>query len=811
MLIQNLRYALRQLRRTPAITSAAIICLALGIGATTAIFSVVNAVLLRQLPYHAADRLVRVFTEFPTFPNGGLRHFWMSPPELLDVRREVKSWDQLEAWVNGGVTLAGGNDAVRATSSNVTGGMLPMLGVNPLMGRLLSPQDDTPGAPLVAVISAGLWKNAYGGDPNILGRDVRLDGRMCRVVGVMPPRFEFPPGEVDQPDIWVPLQIDPARPGGRGSHFLSVLGRLKEGVTLAQANDEFTRLVKHTGENRTQGRHDFDPKNHPIVLNGFQDEVVKNVKLAMLVLLGAVVFVLLISSVNVANLLLARAESRKREIAVRKAIGAGLSRLLGQFVTEGIVLSALGSIFGLALAYGGLQLIVRANPGSLPRASEIGIDAPVLLFTIGVSVLTGIVFGFAPVMHLVGQNLHETLKAAAGRTTGGSSTNRFRTALVTVELALALVLLIGAGLLVKTFWKLQQVNAGLDPTNVLSMRVSLPQAAYSKPEQRKAFWLNLQSRVQSLPGVENAAVVTGLPPSRQINANDTRIEGFVPREGGPIQNIDYWNRVTPRYFETMGIRLIEGRLFDHRDGAEGTPTVIVNQTMARLYWPGQSAIGRRVRPGDPWRTVVGVVEDTKNAGLDRPTGTELYVPVGQVNPQFGAYLMVRAKNVERMTGAIRRQVFELDPAAPVSAVRMMDDVMSAARARPRFLSVLLTIFSSVALVLAAVGIYGVLSYSVAQRTSEIGIRMAMGADSGTVLGLVLKEGLIAGLIGTVLGAAGAAAVSRFLQGLLFGVSTFDVWTFAAMAGVLVLVTLLACYIPARRASAVDPMIALRYE
>jgi len=771
----------------------------------------VNAVLLRKLPFQDPERLVRVYTEFPNFPNGGLRSFWVSPPELLDLRRDVRSWDQLEAWVNGGVTLAGGNSAVRATTSYVTGGMLPMLGVSPRMGRLLAPSDDMPGAALTAVISEGLWKNAYGADPNILGRDIRLDGNTCRVVGVMPLSFEFPPGEVDKPEIWVPLQLDPARPGGRGSHYLSVLGKLKPGMNETQARDEMSRVVQQAVANRSANTHSFDPKNHPIVIAGFQNEVVKNVRLAMLVLLGAVVFVLLISSVNVANLLLARAESRRREIAVRKAIGAGLSRLLGQFVTEGIVLSTIGAIFGLGIAYGGLQMIVRANPGSLPRASEIGIDLPVLMFTIGVSMLTGVIFGFAPVMHLVGQNLHETLKAAAGRTTGGSNTNRFRGALVVVELALALVPLIGAGLLVQTFWKLQQVNAGLNPANVLTLRINLPQAAYPKPESRRAFWQNLQTKVAGIPGVENASVVSGLPPQRQINANDTQIEGFVPREGGPIQNIDYWNRVGPKYFETMGIRLIEGRFFDERDGTEGTPVVVINQTMARTYWPGQSPIGRRVQPNQPWRTVIGVVEDTKNAGLDRPTGTELYIPLAQAPGFFGAYLTVKSPNAERLLPVIRRQVQEIDPAAPISSVRTMDDVMSAARARPRFLSVLLTIFSAVALVLAAVGIYGVLSYSVAQRTNEIGIRMALGAGSGNVLGLVMKEGLITGLIGTLLGAAGAAALSRFLQGLLFGVSTFDIWTFLAMAGVLVVVTILACYIPARRASRVDPIIALRYE
>lgn len=814
MALQNLRYAFRLLLRTPGITAAAIVCLALGIGATTAIFSVVNAVLLRKLPYAHSERLVRVFTEFPNFPNGGLRHFWMSAAELLDLRRDAKSWDNMEAWQTVGVTLAGGNDAVRAMAAVVTGGMLPMLGAKPLIGRVIEARDDVPNAPTAAVLSYGLWQRAYGGDAGVLGRDVLLNGKTCRVIGVMDAGFEFPPAEVDKAELWVPAGIDPAKPGGRGSHQWSVLARLKAGVSFKQAEDELLRLAQAGETAGGPQTHSFSLNNHPIVLTRFQDEVVKNVRLSMLVLLGAVVFVLLIASVNVANLLLARAESRRREIAVRKAIGAGLATLLGQFIVEGILLSALGAMLGLGLAYAGLRLIVNTNPGSLPRSSEIHIDGMVLLFAIGISVLTGLVFGFAPLMHLVGQDLHTTLKAAAGKTTAGAGSGRFRSALVAMELALALILLIGAGLMVKTFWKLQNVNAGFEPGNVLTARVSLPSAAYATPQGRRAFWSSLRSRMQNLPEVVSASWVQGLPPVRTINANDTQIEGFVPRKDGPLQNVDYWNTVGAGYFETMRIHLIDGRLLDDRDGENAPQVVVINQTMARTFWPGQSVIGRRIRPGfqDPWRTVVGVVADVKNAALDRPAGAELYFPAAQGATPLGAYVVLRTKgDPGRAASGLRQQVREIDRSIPVSAVRSMDDVMAGAMARPRFLSVLLGLFSMVAAVLASVGIFGVLSYSVAQRTNELGIRMALGANPGRLMALVLREGLVTALVGTLIGGLGALALTRVMQGLLFQVSAFDLGTFLSMAAVLIAVTLLACYLPARRASAVDPMVALRYE
>lgn len=446
---REIRHSVRMLLANPGFTAAAAACLALGMGATTGIFSVVNAVIVKPLPYRHPEQLVRIYSEFPTFPGGGLRRFWISPPEFLDLRREARSWESLDAWVTGGANLAGSVEPVRATEAYVTGGMMRSLGAAALLGRVITPQDDEPGAPCVAMLSHGLWQRAFGGDRQILGRDIRHDGAKCTVIGVMPKGFQFPPGEPDPPELWVPLQLDPANPGGRGRHFLSVLGRLKTGEPLPPAQEELARLVRQAGARAAPNSHSFHPKFHPIVSYAFKDEVIGGVRRAMLVLMGAVAFVLLIACVNVANLLLARAESRQREIAVRTAMGASLGRLLRQFITEGVILSLLGAALGTALAYAGVRLLTAANAGGIPRAAEIGVDVRVLLFTLLVSVATGLIFGLSPAAHMRTQKLAQALKASSNRNTSGSGAQAFRRALVIAELALALVLLIGSGLMVR--------------------------------------------------------------------------------------------------------------------------------------------------------------------------------------------------------------------------------------------------------------------------------------------------------------------------------------------------------------------------
>jgi putative ABC transport system permease protein len=815
--MRDIRYALRMLGRSKGFTLAAVLCLALGIGATTAIFTVVNAVLLRPLPYERPDRLARIYTEFPTFPNGGLRRFWTSAPEFLTLRQELQSYQSVDAWATGGANVGGGAEPARVSATQVSGGLLPTLGVNPLRGRLLTAQDDTPESPAVAVISYGLWQRVFGGDPSLLSRDIRLNGVPTTVVGIMPQGFQFPPGEVDPPEVWSPLRINPASPGNRGGHFLYLLGRLRDGTSHEQAQQELQQIVNAHHEFDTPGVHEFNKQHHTLLGFPLHDEVVGSVRPAMLMMLAAVVFVLLIACGNVANLLLARAEGRQREISIRTAMGAHTAALVRQFLWEGIVLSLAGAALGLVFAVVGLDLIVDLNAGSIPRADEIGIDWRVLVFTLVVSIATGVLFGMAPMLHRFGKTTAEALKAASGKTTASVEANHFRRLMVAGELALALVLLIGAGLMVRGFWKLQAVDIGMRTDQVLTLRVALPSAVYPENQRTLQFWENLLPRLNQLPNVTAATLLSGTPPVRPLNANDVDVEGFVKREGGPIENFDFFQVVGDRFGEATGARLIEGRFVNERDGANAPSVLMVNYTLARTFWPGESAIGKRMRLNDkdPWRTIVGVVGDVKNAGIDKPAGAEAFFPFRQAGG-FGlrnAALFIRTAGGDprAVLAGVRRELAAIDGSLPIAQVRTFDEITAAAQSRPRFLAALLTLFSAVALTLAALGIYGVMSYVVAQRTNEFGVRMAIGAQQSHVLGLVLKQGMLLGVVGIAAGAAGAIGLTRFLKGMLYGVDTFDPLTFLSMAAALLAVILLACYLPARRATRIDPMTALRYE
>jgi len=814
---QDAQFALRMMRKNLGFTTAAVLCLMLGIGATTGIFTVVNAVLLQPLPYKHPEQLIRIYTEFPTFPNGGLHRFWASGPEFLDLRRDTHSWASLDAWITGGANLAGNVEPVRVTAALVSGELLESLGVAPIAGRLIEPSDDVPGGSVVADISYGTWESVFAGDPNVVGRETRLNGRKCTIIGVMPKGFQFPPGEQDPAQVWTALQLDPANPGGRSNHNYYLLGRLKPGVSEAQAQGELASLVKSYGEKSAPHTHSFNPKDHTLVSYPLQAEVVSSVRPALLMLLGAVAFVLLIASVNVANLLLARAEARRREIAIRGALGASLARLARQFVTEGILLAFCGGFLGVALAYGGVRLVQLTNAGGIPRADEIAMDWRVLVFTLVTSLVTGVLFGLAPLAPLLVTGISESLKDTAGSTTAAAGAQFFRRALVAGELAMALVLLIGCGLMLRAFWKLQEVHTGLNADDVITMQVSLPTGRYTDNAKITDFWTRFEERLEQIPGVKSAALVSGLPPLRAPNMDDTEIEGFVYKEGGPIQNVDFDQAVSKDYFAVMGIRLVDGRLFDDRDVQGAPDVVIINKTMAMTFWPHQNPIGRRVRPDKNWCTIIGVVDDVKNAGLDRPAGTELYLPYRQTAAVDAGvssmYVVLRPQggNPRSLVGEVREQLNEIDPTLPLADVRLMEDVIARAQARPRFLTLLLSLFSAVALAIATVGIYGVVSYSVARRTKEFGLRMVLGAQSGDVLGLVMKQGAGMIAIGVAFGLVLALFFTRLMTSLLFGVAPTDLTTFASVTAVLFGVALAACYIPARRATRVDPIQTLRYE
>src|SRR5579859_5428551 len=629
---QDIVFALRMMRKNLGFTTAAVLCLMLGIGATTGIFSVVDALLNKKLPYAHPEQLVRVYTEFPNFPNGGLHRFWASGPEFFNLKRDTHSWATFDAWITGGANLAGKTQPLRVNAAYVSGGLLETLGVAPIKGRLIAASDDVHGAAVVADISYGTWQSVFGADPNVVGRETRLDGLKCTIIGVMPKSFQFPPGEADPSQVWTALQLDPLNPGGPSNHTYYLLGRLKPGVSAAQAQGELAALEQSYAEKRAPKTHSFDPKNHTVVSFPLQDEVVSSVRPALLMLLGAVAFVLLIASVNVANLLLARAEARRREIAIRGALGASLARLARQFVTEGILLAFCGGLLGIALSFGGVRLVQLTNAGGIPRADEIGMDWRVLVFTLAVSLVTGVLFGLAPLAPLIVSGISESLKDTAGSTTSAAGAQFFRRALVAGELAMALVLLIGCGLMLRAFWKLQEVHTGLRPDNVITMRVSLPRGTYTDNAKITDLWTRLDGRLTNLPGVQSAALVSGLAPMRPPNMNDTDIEGFVMTKDGPIQNVDFYQAVSKDYFATMGIRLMDGRFFDERDAQDAPQVAIINSAMAKTFWPNQNPIGRRLRPGGAkdWCTIIGVVDDVKNAGLDRPAGTELYLPYRQL-------------------------------------------------------------------------------------------------------------------------------------------------------------------------------------
>ena len=820
-LLRDLRHAVRNLLRTPGFTFITVFTLALGIGANTAIFSVVNAVILRPLGYPRPERLVYISSQFPQM---GFDQFWISPPEFLEFQERTKSFSAVGAFTTGQANLTAPDRPRRLNSGIASAELFKVLGVNAMFGRTFDAAETRPNGPQVAMLSHEVWQSSFGGRADVLNAPVEINGIRRTIVGIMPPRFDVADQHVE---VWLPLVVNPANRQNRGNHFLYLIGRLADGATLASAKAELDTLLEGwptsiaRAADATRGPHTPDTQNHRLRLDALQAQIVGSARTAVLVLQGAVIFVLLIACANLANLLLARAESRHKEFAVRMALGAGRLRLLRQFMVEGCLLSCTGALLGLGVAVFGVQALIAAYPDSLPRSADVSLDLGVLAFTLAIGLATGVVFGLAPLLHVAPTATAAALKESGQRTTASVSRNRLRRGLVMGEVALAVALVIGAGLLLRTVMNLANVDAGFNRSQLVTFAVALPNAAYSKPEQVRTFYTRLLDQLRSSGGVQSVAAMSGLPPLRQVNANDTNIEGYVPPPKGPFANVDYYNTVTSGYVETMGIPIVEGRAFQPTD-ALGT-TVMINQTMARTFYKDQSPIGRRVRPfgppsaNIPWFTIVGVLKDVKQGGVDKKTGTELYFNFEQLTNNAAANFVPNSMDIvmrttqplDALAGPIRQIVSSLDPALPVVKLQTMDDAFAEAIGRPRLLAQLLGIFAGLAILLAAIGSYGVLSYMVTERRREIGIRMALGADRASVLRMVLRQGLVLTVVGIAGGLAVAFAMNRVLASLLFGVRPSDPATMGAVVALIATVAFIACYLPARLATRVDPMIVLR--
>lgn len=811
-LLSDVRYALRALRKSPGFTIVAVLTLALGIGANSAIFSVLNGVVLQPLPYREPGELVRVASKFPAL---GFEKFWISPPEYLELQERSRMLASLGGYRTGQVSIGGTATPERVTSAIATHELFTTLGVPARLGRAFNAEEDQPNAESVATLSYELWQRAFGGDPAIVGQTIQVNGAATRVTGVMPPGFDVADAGVE---IWIPASLDRANRQNRGSHFLDVVARLAPGATLEQARAEMRTLVAQW-VNMNPDTHVPSTQGHPIFLTDLQEDLIGGIRPALMLLLGAVAFVLLIACANVANLLLARAEARQREVAVRSALGAGRQRLLRQFLTEGVVLAMIGGIVGLGLGYLGVRVLVATNPDGIPRVAEIGLDMTVVLFTLGVSLVTGLLFGLAPALNLTKRAMASALRDGSGRTTAAGARLRLRRLLVIGEVALAVILVVGSALLLRSFAELLRVDPGFNANNLLTYRLYLPPSGYEDPVAQNAFYDRLVPQLEALPGVTAAAAMSGLPPRRDVNANDTDFENYTPGPDDPAENVDYYQFVTRDYLDAMQIPVVAGRGFDGSDEAPGAATVLVNERLAHTFFPGRDPIGQRLRPpgdGIPWLTIVGVVKDVKQCGLDEETGTEIYFLYSQVAqigfaPRTMNMVVRSAGNPLAIASAVRNEIRQMDATLPVANLTTMDEVLSGSLARPRFLTLLLGIFAGVALALAAIGTYGVMAYSVAERRQEIGIRMALGAQASTVQAMVLRQGFTTAAMGIGIGIIGAYALSSMLQTMLFNVSAKDPTAFVSAPLALAAVALLACFIPALGATRVDPARILKDE
>ena len=807
-MFQDLRYGLRMLLKDKGFTFVAILTLALGIGANTAIFSVINGVLLKPLPYRAPEQLVRVFESSEAQPR-----FPMSGGNFQDYRDQNSTLTGLALYTRQDLELSQNERPVRLAALRVTAGFFDLLGAQPLLGREFRREDELPDNNQVVIFSHGLWQRRFNSDPNIIGKAVTLSGRPFTVVGVMPAGVQHVGGDYrsmphgETVDAWWPTALRPQ--AGRGAHFLNAVGRLKPGVSTSQASADLNVIADRLAQQFPRSNEGWRIQIQPL-----HEEIVGRARRALLIVFGAVFFVLLIACMNVANLLLARATVREREMAVRAAMGAQRGRIVRQLLTESLLLAVVSSGAGIVMAQWAVDALAVLGSGQLPRLQAVTIDGRILLFTLALTLLTGILFGLAPALQAGHLNLNELLKDGGRSGVGGSRQRRLRDALVVAEVALALVLLVGAGLLIRSFWKLQQVDPGFNPERVLTAGISLPGARYGEAPKVAAFQQQLLERVSALPGVQSAGLTSDLPWTGYDENAGFDIEGktFPPNDGASAR----YHFVSADYFRTIGVRLIAGRFFNADDRAESQPVVLINRSMAERYWSGEDAVGKRFtfssQPKDrDWFTVVGVVGDVNDFPHSLAAVPAFYWATMQQRPRELILAVRSSAEPLGLVEALRSEVRALDKDLPLTDVRTLEAVAATAVGGQRFTLWLVGFFALTALALAAVGIYSVLSYLVAQRTQEIGVRMTLGAQLGDVLKLIIRQGMMLVTLGIALGLAAALALTRLMKGLLFEVGAADPLTFAVVATLLAIVAFIACYVPARRATKVDPMVALRYQ
>ena len=802
---QDVRFALRMFTKNPAFTAIAVLALALGIGANSAIFSVVDAILLRPLPYKNPDQLVMVWEEAAHF---GFPKDTPSPLNFLDWRQQNTVFSGIAACAERNFNLTGIGEPERLDGRRVSANLFDLLGVTPIIGRTFVPEEDQFGTK-VAILNETLWKRRFGGDLSIIGRAITLNGESYTVVGVVRSNVRLPAAGNWRDQVWVPIAFSPEEATSRGAHFLEVVARLKPGVALSQAQAEMQTIMA-----RLEREYPKSNTRRGAVVTPLHEQLVGNIKPALLILLGAVVFVLLIACANVANLLLARAAVRQKEIALRLALGADRARLTKQLLVESIILSLFGAVVGLGFAYAGLKVLTQFVPPDLAQADAIAINAKVLLFTVGVAILTGLIFGLAPASQASHFNLNETLKEGGRESAAGARGHSLRSSLVIAEVAVSFILLIGAGLLINSFLHLRNLNPGFRVDHLLALSVDLSEVKYPDTARRTQFFDEVVRRVQPLPGVQSVAVAGNLPFSYNGDSTIISVEGIPDPPPGEWSDVVY-RTIGPGYFSTMGIPLVRGRDFNDQDTLDTELGVLISEKTANHYWPNQDPLGKRIRPGlsssgNPWRTVIGVVKDVRQNDFIAEPKMQMYFTFRQVKSLVANALVVRT-NVDPLSlaNSARSAIWSVDKDQPVANIDSMEHIVAGAVARQRFSMLLLGIFAGLALILAAVGIYGLMSYTVAQQTREIGIRIALGAKRSDVLVMTIKQALKLVGIGLVCGLVVAFALTRVMASLLFGISATDPLTFVSIALVLLAVAVLASYLPALRATRIDPMLALR--